>query len=416
MAKVGNLQSGYVGKLDGQVYYKGADGKTVVRKITVPKNPKTLAQRVQRVIAKTVGDNYKVMKAICDHSFEGKSMGAQCANRFRQLNMQHCRSRAAYLQAQGISLSTYYNFIGLGTTLSYAPGAMYVSEGSLHQVFAGIDANLKGQVVINGNTYGDVINALGARRGDQMTFVTVEKDANGNYSFNYARVILDPRNGNGAAALTEAFVDDGLINCPNSRNRGAFAGLVVEDDTLKFKLTNGSVIACGIIMSRRDGDNWFRSTCQLALSEAGLGDDKLSLLDAAGADEAVTLDLDNEAYLNNAGEGGTKGTSSSVPSGPVVTTINDTATINGASQSIAGGSVAVSQLSSITITGEHLDQGMITCVADGETTVEPSSATATAMSWAPDLGPGTHTFVFKKGLTTFLTIMEGGSSEVPGEG
>lgn len=416
MAKVGNPQSGNVGKLDGQVYYKGADGKTVVRKITVPKNPKTLAQRVQRVIAKTVTENYKVMKAICDHSFEGKSMGAQCSNRFRQLNMQHLRSRAAYLQEQGISLSTYYNFIGLGTTLSYAPGAMYVSEGSLRQVFAGIDANLKGQVVINGNTYGDVINALGARRGDQMTFVTIEKDANGNYSFNYARVILDPRNGNGAAALTEAFVVDGLINCPNSRNRGAFAGLVVEDDTLKFKLTNGSVIACGIIMSRREGDKWFRSTCQLALSEVGLGDDKLSLLDAASTDEAVALDLDSEAYLNNAGEGGTEGSSSSVPSGPVVTTINDNATINGASQSIAGGSVAVSQLSSITITGENLDHGLITCVADGETTVEPSSATATAMSWAPNLGPGTHTFVFKKGMTTFLTIMEGGSSEVPGEG
>lgn len=416
MAKVGNLQSGYVGKLDGQVYYKGADGKTVVRKITIPKNPKTLAQRVQRVITKTVGDNYKVMKAICDHSFEGKSMGAQCSNRFRQLNMQHCRSRAAYLQEQGISLSTYYNFIGLGTTLKYAPGAMYVSEGSLRQVFAGIDANLVGQVVVNGNTYGDVINALGARRGDQMTFVTVEKDANGIYTFNYARVILDPRNGNGAAALTEAFVENGLINCPNSRNRGAFAGLTVEDDTLKFKLTNGSVIACGIIMSRREGDKWFRSTCQLALSEAGLGDDKLSLLDAASTEEVVALDLDSEAYLNNAGEGGSEGSSSSVPSGPATVVINDNATINGASQSIAGGSVAVSRLSSITITGQNLDQGLITCVADGETTVEPSSAGATAMSWSPNLGPGTHTFVFKKGLTTFLTVMEGGSSEVPGEG
>ena len=147
-----------------------------------------------------------------------------------------------------------------------------------------------------------------------------------------------------------------------------------------------------------------------------VGDDKLSLLDADADDESVTLDLDNEAYLNNAGEGGTEGTSSSVPSGPATVVINDMATINGASQSIAGGSVAVTQLTSITITGEHLDQGLITCVADGETTVEPSSATATAMSWAPDLGPGTHTFVFKKGLTTFLTIMEGGSSEVPGEG
>ena len=169
-------------------------------------------------------------------------------------------------------------------------------------------------------------------------------------------------------------------------------------------------------MSRREGDKWFRSTCQLALSEVGLGDDKLSLLDAASADEVETLDLDSEAYLNNAGEGGTEGTSSSVPSGPATVVIDDNATINGASQSIAGGSVAVSQLTSITITGQHLDQGVITCTADGDNLVEPTSAGATAMSWSPSLGPGTHTFVFKKGLTTFLTIMEGGSSEVPSEG
>jgi hypothetical protein len=54
---------------------------------------------------------------------------------------------------------------------------------------------------------------------------------------------------------------------------------------------------------------------------------------------------------------------------------------------------------------------MITCTADGETTVEPSSATATALSWSPDVGLGTHTFVFKKGMTTFLTITETGGGD-----
>lgn len=137
MAKVGNLQSGYQGKLDGQVFYKGADGKTVVRKITTPKNPKTLAQRVQRVITKTVGDNYKVMKAICDHAFEGKSMGYECANRFRSLNAIRMRERAAYLQEQGVSLYEYFNFQPIGAT-QFRPAAVFVSETTRAFPLAGV--------------------------------------------------------------------------------------------------------------------------------------------------------------------------------------------------------------------------------------------------------------------------------------
>lgn len=307
MAKVGNLQQGYQGKLNGQVYYKGADGQTVVRKITTPKNPKTLAQRVQRVITKAVSENYKAMKSICDHSFEGKSSGFECSNRFRQLNMKHMRSHATYLQEQGHSLYEYYNFIGLGEMLKFAPAAVFVSEGSLNQVYATIDGSFFGNLTIGGNTYGDVINALGAQRGDQMTFVTVEKDANGKYNFHYARVILDPRNENGAAALTTPFVNGNVIGSPNNRNRGTFYGLSVTGQTLKFKLTSGSVAAVGIIMSRRTGDTWFRSTCQLVLSEDALGTDKVSLMEAAEmGQQSSQLDLDNELFLNNAGMGGSE--------------------------------------------------------------------------------------------------------------
>lgn len=382
MAKVGNLQQGYKGKLEGQCYFKGADGSTQVRKITTPKNPKTLAQQVQRVIAKAVQANYKVMKNIADHSFEGKTMGFQCMNRFKELNMKHIRSRAAYLQESGISLSEYYNFIALGAN-GYRPTAVYISEGSLNQVYASINASLQAEVEIGGNTYAQVINALGARRGDQMTFVTVEKDLHGKYTFHYARVILDPRNANGAAALSVAFVDNNAIGNPNSRNNGTFQTLSISGTKLVFKLTTGTVVAAGIIMSRRDKNDWFRSTCQLALSEEALGADKLSLLDAAmlSKEGAVQLDLDNDAYLNNAGIGGGEGSSSPASGGSTTPIVSSTGRVNGVSQNLNGGSLSTTSLTSFEFQGQHLDGATFKMTKNGGADVAPTSQSASNVSW-----------------------------------
>ena len=409
MAKVGNLQSGYKGKLDGQTYYKGADGKTVVRKITVPKNPKTLQQRVQRVITKTVGANYKAMKAICDHSFEGKSMGFECANRFRQLNANRMRERAAYLQEQGISLSEYFNFLKQGD-VPFSPAAVFVSEGSLNQVYVSIAGGLA-KVAVGGNTYADVINALGAQRGDQMTFVTVEKNTNDKYIFHYARVILDPRNENGAAALSSAFVTASAIVNPNSRNKGTFGALAVVGTDLQFKLdASGVVVAAGIIMSRRSGDKWFRSTCQLTISETALGSDATSLLAAAQeSGEVVQLDLDSEAFLNNAGIGGSEGASAPASGGESGNTnpiINNTARVNGASQSRLG-TVNVTTLSSIELEGQNLADFGVKLTKNGSGDTQPTSQTETAISFTGITGAtvgDTYRVVATEGGLTLITI------------
>ena len=418
MAKVGNLQQGYVGKLDGQCYFKGADGKTQVRAITIPKNPKTLQQRVQRVIAKTVTANYRAMKAIADHSFEGRSLGFKSMNRFREVNMRHFRERAAYLQAEGISLYSFYNFCGIGSD-KFVPGAVFVSEGTLNQVYTGVSDDYQGTVNIGGNTYAQVIAALGAQRGDQVTFLTVEKNLNGKYEFKYARVILDPRNGNGAASLDSPFVAEGAINYPNSRNNGNFAALVVDGTTLRWKLTGGNVVASGIIMSRRSGDKWFRSTCQLALSEDGLGSDKLSLLSAAeNADSAVSLDLDSELYLNNAGTGGSEGTSA--PVAPETgAQLSNSALINGASQSIAGGSVNVTTLTAVQLNGTRLDEATFKATKNGGDDMAPTSQSAQSIAWTfAQPGVAGDTYRFYKDNAVVLTIRvieEGGGGDEPGE-
>ena len=112
MAKVKGYMEGNVGKVGNITYYRdSATGETVTRKIVTPKNPKTNAQTVQRVIAKQVGAMYSMMQEIADHSFQGKAKGAQCAAEFRRLNMIAVRDRAAEIQNSGHSLYEYYQAI-----------------------------------------------------------------------------------------------------------------------------------------------------------------------------------------------------------------------------------------------------------------------------------------------------------------
>ena len=112
MAEANFQNYGASGKIGNQVYYRTSSGKTGVREKVTPKNPKTNAQTLQRVIIAQTGLMYKAFKSICDHSFEGVTMGAKCANKV-----------------------------------------------------AGVTAN----------TYEAVAVALRAKRGDQVTFITVKQ-------------------------------------------------------------------------------------------------------------------------------------------------------------------------------------------------------------------------------------------------
>lgn len=404
MAKVrGLMASGQTGKLDNVVYYKGANGETIARKLVTPKNPNTLAQRYQRVIMKTVNKNYQVLKDLADHSFEGKTMGAQCMARFLQLNARTLRSRAVELQSAGQSLAQFYSFMPLKSE-NFTPAAVFISEGSLPQVPVAIGA--APYIDLPTNTYAGICEKYGLKRGDQLTFVVIGRDAQTNVNVcRYARIILDPRNTDGSgAAMSEAFISDGAVNKPNFRNAGVFTDLAVEDDSLTFNTVNGVAVAAGIIVSRKDDKKyWYRSTCKLVISEANMTD-KVSLEDAA-TEESGDLDLINDdAYLNNAGTGGAQGAETVVTPGDDSPVINSTASINGVSQNIAGGSVAVTApLASVVLTGSHLDEASITMEVGGVAQVATSTS-ASQISWTGlEVAAGTNV-VLKKGGVTFLTI------------
>jgi hypothetical protein len=295
----------------------------------------------------------------------------------------------------------------------------------LNKVTVSIDAEGGHKACVNSpdRTYGGFVNAWGLQRGDQLTFVTVQK-LEGEYNVEMARLILNPRNadGSGAPMTTEIVDSQGEFPCSNWKNRLNFSTFEFDTDHFNFVLGRGGiVVAAGIIVSRKDkSGDWFRSNCQLVLNEAGFGSDLCSLAEAVEKSYIVNdIDMESEYYLNNAGVGGTGSTGDSTPSGgsggvtPGQPTYNNTATINGVSQSIAGGSVtATAPVTSVAVSGSNLGDVAFTAKVDGTgEAISPTSHNANGASFTGLNVEEGHSLVVYRGSAVWFTINARSSSE-----
>ena len=341
------------------------------------KNTKSRAQTLQRILMKVVSMAYVMLRVICGHSFEGVSSGFKSMNKFKKVNLRYLRERAATLQKTGQSLNQFYQFVPLQGE-KWSPFAAIISMGHLPEVSVGIDAEGGHKAYVNApsRSYADFVSAWGLQRGDQVTFVTVQKRS-GKYEVETARIVLNPRNadGSGAPMSTEIVNSEGEFPCSNWKNDLNFSTFEFDTDHYNFVLgRGGDVIAAGIIVSRKDkSGDWFRSNCQLVLNEAGLGSDLCSLTKAIELSYAAyDIDMESEFYLNNAGMSGTGTTDDVTPSGgsggvtPGEPSYNTTATINGVNQSIAGGSVtATAPITRVAVSGSNLGDVTFTAKVDG---------------------------------------------------
>ena len=404
------------GKVANKTYYQ-VDGKTIAREVVTPKNPKTDAQTLQRIFIKVVGMLYALLKVICNHSFEGISTGAKSAERFRALNLRYLRERATALQQAGQSLSQFFQFAPLQST-KCTPFAAIISQGHLPGITVGVNAEGGHVAYVNSpsRTYADFVNAWGLQRGDQITFVTVQK-IEGDYVAGYARITLNPRNadGSGAPMTTEIVNSDGEFPCSNWKNRLNFSTFQFDTDHFNFVLGKGGiVVAAGIIVSRKDkSGDWFRSNCQLVLNEAGFGSDLCSLSEAVEKSYTTSdIDMESEFYLNNAGGGGTGSTGDITPSGggggvePGQPSYNTTATINGVNQNISGGSVtATAPVTSVAVSGTNLGDVTFTAKVDGTgDAINPTSHDANGAAFTGLNVEANHSLAVYRGGTLWFTI------------
>lgn len=290
MAK-GNLFLGFAsGKIGSVVMYR-SKGAQVSRALNPsPSNPQSALQMLQRVTLKTSSSAYSLLQDICNHSFEGLNQGTESQGEFVTRNIAQMRAQLAdYINsgdADEILGCIEANFNGGGDAWP-AMRPYIVSAGRAPQVpFKLESASSNGASLAidytftSSPSYDDVINALGLQRGDQLTFLFLSvDDTDTTYTYNgfhYARVILEPANGD----FTTPFTAGGEISSPNQRNKGKlYVNLIPlqdEDMVLGFDAgdsdafiinpTNGqanSLGAAAIIVSRLVGGTWQRSNTQL---------------------------------------------------------------------------------------------------------------------------------------------------------
>ena len=436
MAKIKGILSQTTGKVEGLGVVYQSGGQTIARKLTKAVDRKSNDQKVQRVIMHTVFAQYKAFKTLANHSFEGVSFGRKSQQEFAKQNATALRDRAGEVQNSGQSLYDLYQFIPVGSS-KFTPAAVILSMGKLNQIYPSLTpgASAKG-VLATGKaapTYADIANACGARRGDQLTFVTVEKHTDGTYKVHYIRIILDPRDaqGNQLTMADTAFIANGAVNMPSPRNQGSFASLAMSGTDMTFNIAGYPVAAVGIIASRRYNDDWLRSNCKLVISEDVLGSDKNSLMGCVETyGQTTAIDVESEFYLNNAGESGAyadagNGGGSSSPShDPEAVTVNSGVSFaaNGQNltQNVNGGSTSVNgPVTSMTFSGHNLDQAAI----KAGTTNDVSAATAAVAAaggesaeWTPAeaVANGSTIYCFKGGALWFTASVVAPAG--PGEG
>lgn len=328
MAK-GNLILGYGrGKLGDVVLYRQYGEQCSRPRNRAPKNPQTPLQLLQRVIMKTTSQAYSLMQDICDHSFQGKSVGTPNQSAFTVRNVALLRGQVQSIIDAGdpveIVTASETNYAGKAASLALI-NPYQVSEGSLLPMNVGFvngvfKLQLPGVAASPAPTYQQVADALGLQKGDQLTFIACSTDDSDepsadNSAFNgfaYARIILEPSSGD----MSAAFLDGTAVNQPNEKNEGTISlSLAVDSDEVGLSFAVGgivaatnksnSVAAATVIASRINGGVFQRSTQSLVIRpDSGSVTGKLTYdhheATLGGAVQSFMTEAQSSLYLNQA--------------------------------------------------------------------------------------------------------------------
>lgn len=301
------LARGSVGDLT--FYRRNAQQITRARSRVV-KNPKTLAQQMQRAIMRTAVSAYGVIKGICDHSYEGVAYGADSYAKFLKLNLDMLRGLAA---AGGENTKSFLpsGFNGLvampwvlskGSIAWNGASSIYFSGGIVFD-FGYITSTALADV-----TCKVLADALGAREGDQITLVAFKKrtdiDESSCLEPVIARIILSPE-----ASFSEdsMFDENGKIidGNPLNENTDAFT-FVFQTGRLLCRIQDTqeapfAAVGGAIICSRRAADGtWLRSAANMVVNTTEQeGGYSLRQASMVASTEIVTP---SDWYLNNANQ------------------------------------------------------------------------------------------------------------------
>lgn len=267
-------------------------------RVSKVKNPRTISQMRQRMLMTTIGAAYSYLKAIADHSFEGKTVGQQCMSEFMRINLNKFRdaaqdSNAAYaMNAYGDKLINPMRYILAKGSL---PALPYV-------------ANKSNQIELSYNvedvsTAEKVYDAMGIKKDDMLTFCWVIGNASlvaGVFKytptqFNIVRLKADKT---GAVANPhDAFSFE-------SNHTNLDINIVFSEKVLKLTTTLANFGA--VIQSRQNAGTWLRSNATMVVN-------KSIIAGVSVGNQLATYPVDSELILNG-------GEIANVPSGGTLPT------------------------------------------------------------------------------------------------
>ena len=311
MAKTGFWLRGARGKFAGAVLAKGADGQTIQRELVKPKNPRTNGQMAQRMIFATVASAYSMMKAICDHSFEGVQYGAKTQQAFFKEALTLMRTRAAaddgnFLIPNVSALMANPYVISRGS-LTSTKNIAYATGSDLIEISNMANPSVGDNITVTAKSF---CNALGINKGDQITLVAIVRNADqpvlGEYAgrdyrrnrFVYARITVKADAADDEIVYTEASGSWGSAVITEGFNDANFKinGAGAKSFTFDYP---DEMLAFGCIRSAKEGNVWLRSNESLTLSDEGIVYNFSDML-PAWTSTGTELLFDSTRYLNNA--------------------------------------------------------------------------------------------------------------------
>lgn len=298
------------GSVGDLTFYRRNSQQVTRARARVVKNPKTLAQQMQRAIMRTSVEAYKVIKDICDHSWEGVAYGANSYAEFQKQNMAMLRRLAA---AGGENTKSFLpaGFNGL-VAMPWVLSKGSIAWNGVQSVSFTGDLTFNIGEVAAGSlasvTYQQVIEVLGARQGDQVTLIAFKKrtdiDESSCLEPIIARIILSPATGSVNEPMFE--VDGTITNSnPLNENTDAFR-FAYQTGHLLCKIPSTeqapfAAVGAAIICSRRAADgSWLRSPSVMEVNTTEQdGGYTLRQASMVVNTEIVTP---SDWYLNNANE------------------------------------------------------------------------------------------------------------------
>lgn len=225
-------------------------------RVSKVKNPRTISQMRQRMLMATVGAAYSYLKAIADHSFEGKTVGQQNMNEFMRLNLNKFREAS-------LNNSAAYTFNAYQDKL-INPMRFILAKGSIPAMPFVINATNQIELsynVADASTAEKVYEVMGLNKGDMVTFVWVVGTSSlvgGIFKYTPNRLNIVRLKADKAGTIAtphDAFSFE-------SNHDDLDINISKQGDVLKLSSTIANIGA--VILSRQSNGVWLRSDAVMA--------------------------------------------------------------------------------------------------------------------------------------------------------